>query len=51
VILAYSRYDDTINDRDEDMARVVTTVVQNCSGDEVSSFWILVSLIENYDLR
>jgi hypothetical protein len=51
VILAYSRYDDSIDDTQEDLARVVVSLVTNCSGDEVSSFWILVSLIENYELR
>ena len=33
------------------MARVIALIVNNCNGDEVSSFWILVSLIENYELR
>ena len=51
VILAYSRYDDSIDDKNEYLVRVVASVVFNCSGDEVSSFWILVSLIENYELR
>ena len=51
ILLAYSRYDDSIPDSNEDMARVVASVVHNCEGDEVSSFWILVSLIENYELR
>ena len=51
MVLAYSRYDDTIEDANEDMVRVVSSIVYNCGGDEVSSFWILVSLIENYELR
>ena len=33
------------------MGSVIATIVYHCKGDEVSTFWILVSLIENYDMR
>jgi len=26
-------------------------ILLNCQGDEVSTFWILISLVENYEMR
>jgi len=33
------------------MGRVIACIVHHCQGDEVSTFWILVSLVDNYDMR
>jgi hypothetical protein len=30
---------------------LATAILLNCQGDEVSTFWILISLIENYEMR
>jgi hypothetical protein len=54
VLLAYSRYDPTIkfdSSQNAGMGLIVTVILYHTQGDEVSSFWILVSLIENYDMR
>mmetsp|Transcript_39059 Transcript_39059/g.59514 ORF Transcript_39059/g.59514 Transcript_39059/m.59514 type:complete len:313 (+) Transcript_39059:752-1690(+) len=67
VLLAYSKYDPTIKfytipDQNESelppldqaargMGCVVMALLNHCKDDEVSTFWILVSLIENYDMR
>ena len=33
------------------MNMLVGAILFHCRGDEVSSFWIFVSLIENYEMR
>ena len=49
--MAYSNHDQSINLLDKGMGQVIAAVVHHCKGDEVSTFWIAVSLIENYDMR
>ena len=53
MILAYTRYDPSIDLSKglKGITQVVTVILHHTQGDEVSSFWILVSLIENYDMR
>lgn len=51
VLLAYSNHDQSISLENRQMGSVIATIVYHCRGDEVSTFWILVSLIENYDMR
>ena len=53
VILAYSRYDPSIkfDEHTKGVAQIVAVILYHTQGDEVTSFWILVSLVENYDMR
>lgn len=51
ILLAYSNHDQSINLLDKGMGQLIAAIVHHCKGDEVSTFWILVSLIENYDMR
>ena len=50
MLLAYSRYDRSIG-YVQGMNMLVGAILFHCRGDEVSSFWIFVSLIENYEMR
>ena len=50
MLLAYSRYDRSIG-YVQGMNMLVGAILLHCRGDEVSSFWIFVSLIENYEMR
>lgn len=50
VLIAYSRYDKSIG-YVQGMNLLVGAILFHCKGDEVSSFWIFVSLIENYEMR
>ena len=50
VLIAYSRYDKTIG-YVQGMNLIVGAILFHCRGDEVSTFWIFVSLIENYEMR
>ena len=51
VLLAYSKYDPSIQQPSVPFGCLATSVLQNCQGDEVSTFWILISLVENYEMR
>ena len=53
VLVAYSRYDPSIRFEPATigMGLVVAVILYHTQGDEVGTFWILVSLIENYDMR
>ena len=50
VLLAYARYDKTIG-YVQGMNLIVGAILFHSRGDEVSTFWIFVSLIENYEMR
>lgn len=50
VLIAYSRYDKSIG-YVQGMNLIVGAILFHCRGDEVSTFWIFVSLIENYEMR
>jgi len=50
VLIAYSRYDKSIG-YVQGMNLIAGAILFHCQGDEVSAFWIFVSLIENYEMR
>jgi hypothetical protein len=53
VLIAYSRYDPSIrfDSSTIGMGLIVAVILYHTQGDEVATFWVLVSLIENYDMR
>ena len=50
-MVAYSIYDQTIQACNRSLGCVISSLLCHCDTDEVSTFWILVSLLENYEMR
>ena len=51
IFTAYTRYDQNMDILEPELIQITVALLILTKSDEVSIFWILVSLIENYELR
>ena len=52
MLFAYSTFDALIPyESNSDQSHLLKSLLHHCDGDEVSTFWIFVSLMDNYDMR